>query len=115
MNNKLILIAVLSIAACAGSGCATGDAPVADTAKDTRPASERIKVGMTKDEVRSAIGKPNQEMNNSDGTATWIFSDNAKMFIPFYALSGGKFESITIIFDSDGKVKNFSTGKNSIF
>lgn len=85
-------------------------------AKDKRPIEERLRKGMSKEEVRAAIGSdPAGKIVNSDGLESWTYNDSAKMWIPFYAISGGKFQNLTINFDADGKVKNWSSGKHSIY
>lgn len=84
--------------------------------KDKRPIEERLSKGMTKEEVRAAIGgDPSGKAVNSEGLETWTYNDNAKMWIPFYAMSGGKFQNLTINFDADGKVKSWASGKHGIY
>src|SRR6266853_4550343 len=87
------------------AGCATDQGP--SQTKDTRPVEERLRVGMTKDEVRQAIGDPGGKSVNSKGEESWRYSDTAKAFIPFYAIGGGKFQNIVVNFDSDGKGKDW--------
>jgi outer membrane protein assembly factor BamE (lipoprotein component of BamABCDE complex) len=83
--------------------------------KDTRPKEDRLSVGMTKDEVRAAIGKPKGTSVNSDGEESWNYSDSEKAFIPYYSLSGGKFHHLIVNFDKDGKVKNWSTSAQGMY
>src|ERR1700722_4168488 len=40
--------------------------------KDKRPIEQRLVVGMTMDDVRSACGNPRNVSMNSDGSAMWI-------------------------------------------
>jgi outer membrane protein assembly factor BamE (lipoprotein component of BamABCDE complex) len=78
--------------------------------KDKRPKEDRLKVGMTMDEVVQAIGKPRGKAVNSDGSEVWTYNDIEKaMFIPYYSLSGGKTHFLTVVFDTDGKVKSWSS------
>ena len=87
----------------------------AEPAKDNRPKEERLKVGMTKDEVRQAIGDPKNQATNSDGSEIWTYSDTEKAFIPFYSISGGKFHQVVVVFDTTGKVKSWSTGTSGAY
>ncbi len=77
--------------------------------KDKRPKEERLSVGMTKDQVIEAIGRPKGTAMNSDGTETWVYSDTEKAFIPYYSLGGGKFYNLVVVFDPTGKVKSWSS------
>ena len=77
--------------------------------KDKRPIEERLAVGMTMDEVKQACGNPKNESMNSDGSAVWMYNNAQNMFIPYYGLSGGKVHYVTVIFDSNGKVKSWSS------
>lgn len=77
--------------------------------KDKRPIEERLTVGMTMDEVRQACGNPKNESMNSDGSAVWMYNNAQNMFIPYYGMSGGKVHYVTVVFDSAGKVKTWSS------
>jgi hypothetical protein len=78
--------------------------------KDKRTKEERLKVGMTTDEVVQAIGKPRGKAVNSDGSEVWTYNDIEKaMFIPYYSMSGGKTHFLTVVFGTDGKVKSWSS------
>ncbi len=105
------LFALLTCLGLVLGGCASDP----NQAEKSKPASERLKVGMTKEEVRKMFGNPQSEFNDNTGTSTWIYTDTAKAFIPFYAIAGGKFQNITVVFDTDGKVKSWATGNNSIY
>ncbi len=87
----------------------------AEPAKDERPKEDHLKVGMTKDEVRQAIGDPKNVAASSDGSEIWTYSDTEKAFIPFYTLSGGKFHHVIVIFDTNGKAKSWSTGTSGAY
>ena len=100
-------------------GCATDQgqkpeqAKETEPAKDTRPMEQRLSVGMTKDEVRKALGDPGGTSVNNDGEESWTYTDRAKAFIPFYSVSGGKFHHLVVSFDKDSKVKNWSSNTTS--
>jgi outer membrane protein assembly factor BamE (lipoprotein component of BamABCDE complex) len=106
-------VAVLGITGCASNqdqqAQASQPPPPPKPAKDKRPKEDRLKVGMTQDEVRTAIGNPRDTSMNSDGSQSWMYNDAEKAFIPYYTLSGGKFHNIVVIFDTDGKVKSWSS------
>lgn len=105
-----LLLAVLCV------GCATDNQQRANNPpKDTRPPEQRIKIGMTKHEVRQALGNPGGVSTSSQGLESWTYKDTAKAFIPFYAVSGGKFQFLRINFDADGKVKDWSSDSQSAF
>jgi hypothetical protein len=70
---------------------------------------------MTKEEVRAALGEPKGTFMNSEGLESWTYNDNEKAFIPFYALGGGKFQSLFVTFGPDGKVKSWSSNKQGVF
>ena len=116
---KSSIISLLASAALLGlCGCASDQAQKSQepakpkpvkSAKDTRPREERLTVGMAKDEVRQAIGNPRGTSVNSDGAETWTYSDTEKAFIPYYSLGGGKFHNLVVVFDTNGKVKSWSS------
>ena len=82
--------------------------------KDKRPKEDRLSVGMTMDQVVQAIGKPRGKSVNSDGSEVWTYNDIEKaMFIPYYSLSGGKTHFLTVVFDTNGKVKSWSSTTHS--
>ena len=120
---KTLIISLLASAALIGlNGCASDQSqksqepPPPKPAKDTRPKEDRLKVGMTQDEVRQAIGNPRGKSVNSDGSQTWMYNDAEKaMFIPFYSESGGKIHNLVVIFDTDGKVKSWSANAQGIY
>jgi hypothetical protein len=76
--------------------------------KDKRPIEQRLVVGMTMDQVKDACGNPRSEAMNSDGSATWMYGDAEKAFIPNYMLFGGKIHHVTIFFDTGGRVKSWA-------
>jgi hypothetical protein len=81
--------------------------------KDKRPKEDRLSVGMTMDQVIQAIGKPRGKSVNSDGSEIWSYNDFEKAaFIPYYSLSGGKTHFLTVIFDTSGKVKSWSSSEH---
>lgn len=120
---KLSFVSLLVAVAVMGSfcGCASNSGQTAETKpakpakaekppKDKRSKEERLKVGMTKDEVIQAIGKPRDKSVSSDGSEVWTYNDIEKaMFIPYYSLSGGKTHFLTVIFDTNGVVKSWSS------
>jgi len=67
------------------------------------------------DQVKDACGNPKNIAQNSDGSATWMYNDAEKSFIPYYSLGGGKIHYTTIIFDTTGKVKSWSTGSSGMY
>jgi len=116
MKPKIFVSLLVSTAIIGFSGCATdqGEKPQ-EQAKDTRPVDERLKVGMTKDEVIQAIGNPKGKSVNSDGSESWTYNDTENAFIPFYSLSGGKFHNTVVIFDTNGKVKSWSSNTTGAY
>ena len=102
-------------------GCATDQgqkpdqAKKTEPAKDDRPMEQRLTVGMSKDDVRKALGDPGGTSVNSDGEESWTYSDRAKAFIPFYTVSGGKFHHLIVLFDKDNKVKSWSSNSTSSY
>jgi outer membrane protein assembly factor BamE (lipoprotein component of BamABCDE complex) len=115
LNLALLCAAVAIPTGCASdnNGSTASNNPPAK--KDDRPISDKLKVGMTKDEVRAALGNPKGTTTSSAGTEIWQYNDNAKAWIPFYAVSGGKFNYTIITFDTDGKVKEWSTSDHAMF
>lgn len=84
--------------------------------KDKRSKAERLSVGMTMDQVVQAIGKPKGKSVSSDGSQVWTYNDAEKaMFIPYYSLSGGKTHFLTVVFDTNGKVKSWSSSSRSAY
>ncbi len=83
--------------------------------KDKRPIEERLVVGMTMDQVKAACGNPKNEAMNSDGSATWMYNNNEKAFIPYYTLTGGKIHNVVVFFDTSGKVTKWSTSDTGAY
>jgi hypothetical protein len=83
--------------------------------KDKRPIEQRLAVGMTMDDVKQACGNPKNISQNSDGSATWMYNDAEKAFIPNYSLFGGKIHYVTVMFDTNGKVRSWSTGSSGMY
>jgi outer membrane protein assembly factor BamE (lipoprotein component of BamABCDE complex) len=122
MKTKHYLHLVLLCAAVVlPAGCATDNNDnssansQAHAKKDDRPVTDRLKVGMSKEDVRAALGNPKGTTTTSLGTEVWQYNDNEKAWIPFYAVSGGKFKYTIVNFDADGKVKEWSTSDHSMF
>jgi outer membrane protein assembly factor BamE (lipoprotein component of BamABCDE complex) len=118
----LTAVTVLALSGCASNSGSSDQAEAKPKpekkekpAKDTRPKEDRLKVGMTMDEVIQAIGKPKGKSVSSDGTEIWNYNDAEKAWIPYYSMSGGKFHNITVVFDADGKVKSWSTNAQGIY
>lgn len=112
--------ALLGLFGCASdSGQKTEQSPAAEKKaepkKDDRPMEQRLTVGMSKDEVRAALGDPGGTSVDSTGLETWTYSDHAKAFIPYYSLSGGKFHHVMVNFDANGKVKSWSSNTTSAY
>ena len=63
---------------------------------------------MTMDEVKEACGNPRDTATNSDGSATWSYASGAPTYTPWGGW-GGKVHFVTIVFDTTGKVKSWST------
>jgi outer membrane protein assembly factor BamE (lipoprotein component of BamABCDE complex) len=129
MKKTLIIISLLVSATLLGvSGCASDKgqqtagtsqpkpAKPAKPPKDKRPKEDRLSVGMTMDQVVQAIGKPRGKAANSDGSEIWTYNDMEKaMFIPYYSMSGGKTHNLMVIFDTNGKVKSWSSSSQSAY
>jgi outer membrane protein assembly factor BamE (lipoprotein component of BamABCDE complex) len=83
--------------------------------KDKRPKEDRLSVGMTMDQVVAAIGKPKGKSVSSDGSEVWSYNDTEKAWIPYYSLSGGKFHTLVVVFDTNGKVKSWSSSSQGAY
>jgi outer membrane protein assembly factor BamE (lipoprotein component of BamABCDE complex) len=83
--------------------------------KDKRPIEQRLVVGMTMDQVKAACGNPKNEAMNSDGSATWMYNNSEKAFIPYYSITGGKIHNVTVFFDTTGKVTKWSTSDTGAY
>lgn len=81
--------------------------------KDKRPIEDRLVIGMTMDQVKQACGNPKNVSMNADGSAVWMYNNAQNMFIPYYGMSGGKVHYVTVIFDTNGKVKSWSSTSTS--
>ena len=115
MKLHSILASALTAVFLAAAGCASDKGQEAAKPADKRPIEQRLQVGMSKDEVRAACGEPAGKGVTSDGTESWRYTDSAKAWIPFYTISGGKFQTVTINFDKDGKVKEWSSNKQGMY
>jgi outer membrane protein assembly factor BamE (lipoprotein component of BamABCDE complex) len=127
MKKSFIASLVVSAALLGLSGCASDQGQKTDQAqnpepakktqppKDTRPIEQRLAVGMTKDDVRKALGDPSGTSVDNTGMESWRYTDTAKHFIPYYAISGGKFQTVIVNFDADGKVKTWASSSQSAY
>jgi outer membrane protein assembly factor BamE (lipoprotein component of BamABCDE complex) len=116
MKRAFVTSILVCTALLALPGCATDQGQKKpEQTKDTRPLDQRLSVGMTKDETRKALGDPSGTSVNSDGDESWRYTDSAKAFIPFYSIAGGKFQHLTVNFDKDGKVKNWSSNTQGAY
>lgn len=70
---------------------------------------------MTTDQVKQVCGNPKNISMNSDGSAVWVYNDSEKAFIPNYTLFGGKIHYVTVVFDTNGKVKSWSSGSSGMY
>ena len=120
MKKTFVLSLVISGAVLGLCGCASNsgekkpaEPKKAEKPKDTRPWNERVKVGMTQDEVRTELGNPNGKGVDSNGLECWTYNDRARSFIPYYSITGGKFHFLRVSFDKDGKVKSWSSDETS--
>lgn len=125
MKRALVISLLVSAALLAVSGCASDKsqqttqtttasqpkpAKPAKPPKDKRPKSERLKIGMTEDEVVQAIGKPRDKAVNSDGSQVWTYNDWEKAAaLAYWSPVGAKVHFLTVVFDADGKVKSWSS------
>jgi outer membrane protein assembly factor BamE (lipoprotein component of BamABCDE complex) len=111
MKKKITLISIISIFVL--SGCASvGN-------KIDRAGAERIKVGNSKQDVLSAIGKPDGVGRDAaKGQEIWTYihmtqTMKPESFIPLAgAFVGGvdtATDTVTVFFDQDGKVSNVNT------
>lgn len=67
------------------------------------------------DQVKTTCGNPKNIAMNSDGSATWVYNDSEKAWIPNYTLFGGKIHYITVVFDTSGKVKSWSSASTGMY
>jgi len=92
------------------SNTQTTQAKPAKPPKDKRPKEERLSVGMTEDQVVQAIGKPRDKSVNSDGSQVWMYNDWEKAAaIAYWSPVGAKVHVLTVVFDTNGKVKSWSS------
>lgn len=121
MKRTFVVSLIVSAALLGLSGCASDQGQKPEQAKkteqpkDTRPKEQRLSVGMTKDQVIQAIGKPKGSSVSSDGSGIWSYNDAEKGFIPNYTLFGGKTHFLTVVFDTDGKVKSWSSSSHGMY
>jgi outer membrane protein assembly factor BamE (lipoprotein component of BamABCDE complex) len=120
MKKIIVFSLLLAAGIILDSGCASdGSSERRDgqtkANKDGRSWEEKLQVGMSKEEVRKALGEPHGKYAHSTGEESWRYSDTAKAFIPFYAVGGGKFQNLIVNFDSNGKVKDWSSNRQGIY
>jgi outer membrane protein assembly factor BamE (lipoprotein component of BamABCDE complex) len=114
LASLVVSFAVLGLSGCASNNNDSSNPPPpkqADKPKDNRPLDQRLTVGMSRDDVIAACGKPRNRFASSDGES-WEYDDREKAFMPFYGVSGGQITYTTIIFDADGKVKSWSSSSH---
>lgn len=70
---------------------------------------------MTMDEVKAACGNPKNVSMNSDGSAVWMYNNSQNAFIPNYTLFGGKIHYVSVVFDTGGKVKSWSSTSTGLY
>jgi hypothetical protein len=129
MKRTIVASLLLSVALIGFIGCASDQSQKTDTTtttttttqapppkkvdkpKDKRPIDERLTIGMSMDDVTAACGNPKGRSVSSDGSQIWTYNNSEKAFIPYYSLSGGKIQFTTVVFDTNGKVKSWSTSE----
>jgi len=79
--------------------------------KKKGPIESRLTVGMTMDQVKAACGNPKDQSSNSDGSAAWTYASGSPTFTPWGGW-GAKVHYVTVVFDTNGKVKSWSTTTN---
>jgi hypothetical protein len=72
------------------------------------PIENRLVIGMSMDDVRAACGNPRSSAMNSDGSGYWTFASGSPTYTPWGGW-GAKVHYVTVIFDTAGKVKSWST------
>ena len=132
--NKLTRLGVLvtSVALAGVVGCASdsgnsGSAqPAAQTAqaapppqpapppkpkKPHGPIENRLHIGMSMDDVRAACGNPRSSSMSSDGSGYWTYASGSPTFnpAPWGGGWGAKVHYVTVVFDTGGKVKSWTT------
>jgi hypothetical protein len=64
-------------------GCGDGPSPVISSPEDTpdlAAKAQKVKAGMTKDEVVQIVGKPRSELEAKDGAVHWMYSDGPDIY-----------------------------------
>ena len=59
--------------------------------KDKRPIEERLTVGMSMDEVKTACGNPKNVSMSSDGTQIWNYNNQQTLLFPITHCPEAKF------------------------
>lgn len=90
-------------------------APAPKPKKDKRPIEQRLVIGMTEDQVKTACGNPKNVAMGGDGSAVWMYNNSQNAWIPYYMESGGKIHTVTVYFDTSGKVKNWTATSNGMY
>jgi hypothetical protein len=74
------------------------------------PIENRLVIGMSMDDVRAACGNPRSSAMNSDGSGYWTYASGSPTFNPGpWGGWGSKVHYVTVVFDTGGKVKSWST------
>jgi len=119
---KKLIIAAFTVGALTASGCATSGNKVL---KDETKASvaEKLKPGMTQDQVTAVFGQPLDVTYTDSGNEIWKYSftkaqAKATNFIPVVSLfnSGatGEAKNLAIFFDTEGKVVRHSMSSSDV-
>ena len=108
MKHLIILVTIgLLLGGCAGNNA--GNAPSQQSGKplppEKRPTPE---VGMTKDQIRGAWGKP-KRVRQTEAGEEWEYDNVELAMIPFNF--GFRPEFHTFVFGQDGLLKHFSVEK----
>jgi hypothetical protein len=76
--------------------------------KPKGPIENRLTMGMSMDDVRAACGNPRSSSMNSDGSGYWTYASGSPTYTPWGGW-GAKVHYVTIVFDTSGKVKSWTT------
>lgn len=71
----------------------------------SQPLERRLALGLTRDQVRAALGEPNDISIDSNHLEAWTYSSHAKSLIPYYSFGAGEFYHLVVCFDKQGRVR----------
>lgn len=115
---KKFIAAAMLASAIAATGCAsTGNEVLRDETRES--VAEKLRPGMSQSEVTSVFGEPLETNFTDSGNEIWKYQFSkgkmtAESFIPYASASKADVKTLTIFFDTSGRVVRHAMSNSKV-